>query len=209
MKKDTKKKDEPARSPNPVREEIAASGIDPLEQTTRELLVQIGEDPEREGLIQTPERVARAWRFLTRGYDRDISSIINGAVFEEQVDEMVVVTDIDLFSLCEHHLLPFYGKAHVGYVPNGKVIGLSKIPRLVEAFSRRLQLQERLTQQIASAIDDAIQPKGVAVVTEAKHCCMMMRGVEKVNSNTIASAMLGVFRSDRRTRSEFMDFIPK
>ncbi len=190
-----------------LREEAALSGLDPLEQVTRDLLLQIGENPDREGLRRTPLRFARAWRFLTRGYDQDIVEIINNAVFEEDADEMVVVTDIDFFSLCEHHMLPFFGKAHVGYVPAGKVIGLSKIPRLVEVFSRRLQLQERMTQQIAGAIEDAIHPQGVAVVTEASHLCMMMRGVQKVNSNTITSAMRGVFRKNRATRAEFMDFI--
>lgn len=196
-----------ATSIKPLREEIATSGIDPIELVTKELLKHIGEDPEREGLLRTPKRVARAWRYLTCGYDQDIDSIINNAIFEEKCDEMVVVTNIDFFSLCEHHLLPFFGKAHVGYVPNGKVIGLSKLPRLVEVFSRRLQLQERLTQDIAQAIQNAIDPQGVAVVTEAEHLCMMMRGVEKVNSNTVASSMLGCFRTDRATRMEFMEFI--
>lgn len=191
--------------PNPNT--LSISPGDPIESIMQELLCEIGEDPDREGLVKTPARVARAWRFLTRGYNQDIQSAINEAIFEEDVDEMVVVREIDFFSICEHHLLPFYGKAHVGYIPNGKVIGLSKMPRLVEIFSRRLQLQERLTQQIARAIDEAIQPQGVAVVTEACHLCMMMRGVEKVNSTTVASAMLGAFRNDRRTRSEFMDLI--
>jgi GTP cyclohydrolase IA len=180
---------------------------DSMEAIITDLLTEIGEDPSREGLIKTPERVSRAWRFLTRGYSQDIKDVLNDAVFEEDVDEMVVVRDIDFFSLCEHHLLPFYGRAHVGYIPNGKVVGLSKMPRLVEVFSRRLQLQERMTLQIARSIEETIQPKGVAVVTEAYHMCMMMRGVEKVNTTTVASAMLGRFRSDRRTRSEFMNLI--
>lgn len=190
-----------------VREKAASSGIDPIQAIARDLLIHIGEDPSREGLVKTPERVARAWRFLTRGYDQDIQRIINNAIFEESCDEMVVVTNIDFFSLCEHHMLPFYGKAHVGYIPQGRVIGLSKIPRLVEVFSRRLQLQERMTQQIAQVIEEAIHPMGVAVVTEAQHFCMMMRGVEKVNSNTVASAMRGVYRKNRGAREEFMEFI--
>ncbi len=199
----------PNSSPSKLREEMAVSSSDALEKITRDMLQAIGEDPDREGLVRTPKRVARAMRFLTRGYDQDIDAIINQAIFEEDLDEMVVVTDIDFFSLCEHHMLPFFGKAHVGYIPNGKVIGLSKMPRLVEVFSRRLQLQERLTQQIALAIEDAIQPQGVAVVTEARHMCMMMRGVEKTNTNTITSAMRGVFRTDRLSRNEFMEFIHK
>jgi len=199
----------PMQEPAKIREKLAASNADPLEGLIRELLYNIGEDAEREGLASTPRRVARAWRFLTRGYDQDVDAIVNQAIFEEEIDEMVVVADIDFFSLCEHHLLPFFGKAHVGYIPNGKVLGLSKMPRLVEVFSRRLQLQERLTQQIAQAIEDAIRPQGVAVVTEARHMCMMMRGVEKTSSITVASSMRGIFRSDRRTRDEFMDFIHK
>jgi GTP cyclohydrolase I len=196
-------------SPTLLREQTAIAPTDPMENLTRELLRCIGEDPDREGLIRTPARVARAMRFLTRGYDQDIKAIINNAIFEEDIDEMVVVTDIDFFSMCEHHMLPFFGKAHVGYIPNGKVIGLSKMPRLVEVFSRRLQLQERLTNQIALAIEEAIQPQGVAVVTEARHMCMMMRGVEKTNTNTITSSMRGVFRTDRLSRNEFMEFIHK
>ncbi len=187
--------------------DLIKPSADPIEDLTRGLLREVGEDPDREGLIRTPKRVARAWRFLTRGYDQDIKAIINQAIFEEEIDEMVVVNDIDFFSLCEHHLLPFHGKAHAAYIPNGKVIGLSKIPRLVEVFSRRLQLQERLTQQIADAIEEAIQPRGVAVVTEAVHMCMMMRGVEKTNTSTITSAMRGAFKEDPRTRTEFMEFI--
>ena len=190
-----------------MRNEDASLGVDPIQKITRELLVNIGEDPDREGLTKTPERVARAMRFLTHGYDQDIKGIINNAVFEEECDEMVVVANIDFFSLCEHHMLPFYGKAHVGYIPKGKVIGLSKMPRLVEVFSRRLQLQERMTQQIAQVIEDAINPLGVAVVTEAQHLCMMMRGIEKVNSTTVTSSMRGAFRKNRGTREEFMQFI--
>jgi len=194
-----------ALSPQPLL--ASADGAESLEELTRKILERIGEDPDREGLLKTPERVARAWKFLTHGYHLDIESVINKAIFEEEVDEMVVVTDIDFFSLCEHHLLPFYGKAHIGYIPKGKVLGLSKMPRLVEVFSRRLQLQERMTQQIADAIEKAIQPAGVAVVTEAEHMCMMMRGVEKTNSKTVASAMRGLFRTNRLTRAEFMSFI--
>lgn len=190
-----------------VTPEAADSKAEQLESLTRELLSTLGEDPDREGLLKTPHRVARSWEFLTAGYQMDLQTVINEAVFEETVDEMVVVTDIDFYSLCEHHLLPFFGKIHVGYVPNGKVIGLSKLPRIVEVFARRLQLQERLNEQIAKAIEEAIEPRGVAVVSEAEHLCMIMRGVQKVNSKTVASAMRGVFRSDKRTRSEFMDFI--
>ena len=180
---------------------------DPMLPLVRELIIAVGEDPERPGLQLTPKRVAKALRFLTQGYQQNLQEVINGAIFAEEIDEMVVVTDIDFFSLCEHHLLPFFGKAHVGYIPKGKVIGLSKLPRLVEVFSRRLQLQERMTQQIAQAIEEAVQPQCVAVVTEAKHLCMMMRGVMKTNTNTISSAMRGVFSTCTRTREEFMSFI--
>lgn len=180
---------------------------DPIEDLTTDLLIQIQEDPNREGLVKTPGRVARAWRDLTKGYHVTLEDALNDAVFAEEVDEMVAVTNIDFFSLCEHHLLPFFGKVHIGYIPDGKVLGLSKIPRIVEMFSRRLQLQERMNEQIAKAVEEAIQPKGVAVVSEAHHLCMMMRGVEKTTSMTVASAMRGMFRSDRRTRQEFMDFV--
>lgn len=190
----------------PLKEDLTINE-DPIENLTRGLLQELGEEPDREGLVRTPARVARAWRDLTAGYQMDVETVMNQAIFEEDYDEMVVVTNIDFFSLCEHHLLPFFGKAHIGYVPKGKVLGLSKLPRIVEVFSRRLQLQERMTQQIAQAIEEAIQPQGVAVVTEAQHLCMMMRGVEKTNTNTVASSMRGVFRADRKTRLEFMDFI--
>jgi GTP cyclohydrolase I len=180
---------------------------DRLERTFRDLLEQLGEDPEREGLLRTPHRVARAMRFLTNGYGEDIQTVLNGAIFQEKYSEMVVVKDIDFFSMCEHHLLPFYGKAHVAYVPNGKIVGLSKIPRIVEVFSRRLQVQERLTQQIAETLFGALTPDGVGVVIEARHMCMMMRGVEKQNSLATTSAMLGVFREDFRTRQEFLHLI--
>jgi GTP cyclohydrolase I len=162
---------------------------------------------EREGLVRTPERVAKALRFLTSGYEKDVRAILNEALFVEEYDEMVVVKDIDFFSLCEHHLLPFIGKCHVAYMPRHKIVGLSKIPRLVEMFSRRLQVQERLTTQIANALDDALQPRGVAVVMEAVHLCMVMRGVEKQNSKAVTSAMLGAFRDRAETRAEFMELI--
>ena len=179
-----------------------------LQDLIKQLLYLIGENPQRQGLIRTPERVARAWRYLTCGYDTNVSKIVNDAVFyEEQVDEMVAVRDIEFYSLCEHHLLPFFGVAHVAYIPKGKVIGLSKIPRLVNIYARRLQLQERMTMQIAQSLMEVLEPMGVAVVTEAHHLCMMMRGVEKQSSNTISSAMLGVFRSDARTRNEFLQAI--
>jgi len=178
-----------------------------LEKTVKEVLNLIGEDPKREGLLQTPRRVAQAWKFLTSGYEQDVKIVLNSAVFTEKYDEMVIVKDIDFFSMCEHHMLPFYGKAHIAYIPNGKIIGLSKIPRLVEVFSRRLQVQERMTQQIADTIFQTLEPDGVAVVIEARHLCMMMRGVEKQNSVATTSAMLGSFRDDERTRNEFLKLI--
>jgi GTP cyclohydrolase IA len=171
------------------------------------ILGELGEDVEREGLERTPERVAKALRYLTSGYDKDAKEILNGAMFVEDYDEMVIVKDIDFSSLCEHHLLPFLGKCHVAYMPGRKIVGLSKIPRLVEMFSRRLQVQERLTTQIASTINEVLQPRGVAVVMEAVHLCMLMRGVEKQNSKAITSAMLGSFRDRPETRAEFMDLI--
>jgi GTP cyclohydrolase I len=189
----------------PYSKEGAVS--DPALRTIgRDLLVEIGEDPERSGLIRTPHRFAKAMKYLTSGYTMDIERVLNGAVFEEDVDEMVIVKDIDFFSMCEHHLLPFYGKAHIAYIPNGKIVGLSKIPRIVEVFARRLQVQERMTREIADTLMENLNPLGVAVVTEARHMCMMMRGVEKQNSVTTASAMLGAFK-DTRTRSEFMTLI--
>jgi GTP cyclohydrolase IA len=171
------------------------------------ILGELGEDVEREGLERTPERVAKALRYLTSGYDKDAKEVLNGAMFVEDYDEMVIVKDIDFSSLCEHHLLPFIGKCHVAYMPGRKIVGLSKIPRLVEMFSRRLQVQERLTTQIASTINEVLQPRGVAVVMEAVHLCMLMRGVEKQNSKAITSAMLGSFRDRPETRAEFMDLI--
>ena len=178
-----------------------------VQDLIRQLLVTVGEDPERDGLKRTPERVDRSFEFLTRGYRTSVGDILNEAVFEEECDEMVVVKDIELYSMCEHHLLPFVGKAHVAYVPDGRIVGLSKIPRIVEMFSRRLQVQERLTMQVANALSEAIRPKGVGVVIEAAHLCMMMRGVEKQNSKAVTSCMLGRFRSDQRTRAEFLNFI--
>lgn len=172
-----------------------------------DLLVEIGEDPKREGLINTPKRVAESYEFLTRGYKQDIDKVLNGAIFTEKYDEMVLVKNIDFYSLCEHHMLPFYGKVHVAYIPNGKIVGLSKIPRIVEVFSRRLQVQERMTQQIADTIKQYLQPIGVAVVSEAFHMCMMMRGVEKQNSSATSSAMHGVFKDDAKTRVEFLNLI--
>jgi len=172
-----------------------------------ELLLRLGEDPSRDGLQRTPERVERSLRFLTRGYQQDPQAILNSALFEVPYDEMVIVKDIEMFSMCEHHMLPFFGKVHVAYVPNGRVIGLSKIPRLVDCFARRLQVQERLTTQIAEAIQSAIQPWGVGVVIEARHLCMMMRGVEKQHSAAVTSHMLGGFRKQQKTRDEFLTLI--
>jgi GTP cyclohydrolase I len=178
-----------------------------LARLVRDLLKEIGEDPAREGLERTPERVARALHDLTAGYRQDVEDVLNGALFTEEYDEMVVVKDIDFYSLCEHHLLPFFGKCHVAYMPSRKIVGLSKMPRLVEMFSRRLQVQERLTTQIAHTINDVLQPRGVAVVMEALHMCMLMRGVEKQNSKAVTSAMLGAFRDNAGTRAEFMELI--
>jgi len=178
-----------------------------IEALIHQLLIEIGEDPDREGLVRTPHRVSRAWEFLAKGYTQNLDEIINNAIFNESYDEIVTVKDIDFFSLCEHHLLPFFGKAHVGYIPAGKVIGLSKIPRIVEMFGRRLQLQERMTKQIADTIVDVLHPAGVAVVLEGQHMCMQMRGVQKKNSHATTSYMTGVFREDSRTRKEFMDII--
>jgi len=179
----------------------------PFRELIRGLLVQLGEDPDREGLRQTPRRVEQALRYLTEGYHQDLDKLLNGALYSVCYDEMVIVKDIEVFSLCEHHLLPFFGKAHIAYVPNKKVIGLSKIPRLVDVFARRLQIQERLTSQIAQAIEQKIQPQGVGVVIEARHLCMMMRGVEKQHSRAVTSAMLGVFRDSQQTRDEFLSLI--
>jgi GTP cyclohydrolase I len=172
----------------------------------REILSRFGEDPGRDGLLATPGRVEKSMAFLTKGYGEDPATILRGALFDEDYDEMVIVKDIEIFSLCEHHMLPFFGKVHVAYIPKGKVIGLSKIPRLVEVFARRLQIQERLTRQIADAIHDAIEPQGVGVVVEARHLCMMMRGIEKQHSSTVTSAMVGCFRQ-KETRLEFLSLV--
>ncbi len=187
-----------------VRVMPSKDGASPIADHMREVLAQLGEDPSREGLLQTPERADKALRFLTSGYSMNLDQIVNGALFTHECDEMVVVKDIEFFSLCEHHLLPFYGKIHVAYLPKKKVIGLSKIPRIVDMFARRLQLQERLTQQVAEAVQQVLDPRGVGVVCEARHFCMMMRGVEKQHSGTVTSAMLGGFRSRKATRDEFL-----
>jgi GTP cyclohydrolase I len=173
----------------------------------RELLRRMGEDPDRDGLLRTPERMEKSTAFLTRGYTMNITQVLHEALFDVDYDEMVIVKDIEFFSQCEHHLLPFFGKAHIAYVPNGKVIGLSKIPRLVDVFARRLQVQERLTRQVSEAIQEAINPQGVAVILEAQHLCMMMRGVEKQHSSTVTSSMLGVFREQVQTRNEFLSLV--
>ena len=178
-----------------------------IKELIKTLLFELGENSNREGLLKTPERVSKAWKYLVRGYDQDLSSVINNAIFNEEYDEMVTVNDIDFFSSCEHHLLPFFGKAHVAYIPNGKIIGLSKIPRIVDMFGRRLQVQERMTHQIAEAINQALSPKGVAVVIEGTHMCMQMRGVQKQNSFTTTSSMIGQFRKDSKTRDEFLKLI--
>jgi len=177
------------------------------EELVREMIIRLGEDPDREGLSHTPARVEKAMQFLVKGYKDDPEALLRGALYTVSYDEMVIVKDVEMFSLCEHHLLPFFGKVHVAYIPNGKVIGLSKIPRLIDAFSRRLQIQERLTTQIAEAIQNAIEPQGVGVVIEARHLCMMMRGVEKQHSSAVTSSMLGSFRSEEETRTEFLSLI--
>ena len=197
-----------------MREEMQMQGLlEPqsvaeasLQDVIREMLVRLGEDPERDGLRQTPERMERSMQYLTKGYQEDPEETLLGAMFDVAYDEMVIVKDIEMFSLCEHHLLPFFGKVHVAYIPSGKVIGLSKVPRLVDVFARRLQVQERLTTEIAEAIESAIKPHGVGVVVEARHLCMMMRGVEKQHSATVTSSMLGAFRN-KETRDEFLRLI--
>ena len=192
---------------SPKSQEGARPIAPPIAPLIQELLIRLGEDPARDGLARTPERVDKALKFLTSGYRADISKILNGALYEVKYDEMVVVKDIEFFSLCEHHMLPFYGKMHVAYLPQNKVIGLSKIPRLVDMFARRLQIQERLTQQVAQTIQEVIQPLGVGVICEAKHFCMMMRGVEKQHSGAMTSAMLGAFRDRKDTRDEFLSLV--
>jgi GTP cyclohydrolase IA len=191
---------------DPTKELITLTGAS-FEDIVQEMLIRLGEDPNREGLQQTPQRVHKSLEFLTRGYDEDPETLLKGALFSEPYDEMVIVKDVEMFSLCEHHMLPFFGKVHVAYIPNGKVIGLSKVPRLVELFSRRLQIQERLTTQIAETIQKVIEPQGVGVVIEARHLCMMMRGVEKQHSATVTSSMLGSFRTEKETRDEFLSLI--
>ncbi len=180
-----------------------------VEALIRELLVELGENPDREGLLKTPQRVARAWEFLTSGYRTDAEELVNGAIFTQNADNMVIVRDIEVYSMCEHHMLPFYGRCHVGYIPQGKVFGLSKIARMVDMFARRLQIQERLTEEIAHAVMDGIHAEGVGVVIEARHLCMMMRGVEKQNSMMTTSAVLGSFHNDAATRAEFLALIDR
>jgi GTP cyclohydrolase I len=184
-----------------------AAQLEGMERSFRDLLEAVGEDPERQGLVRTPGRAARAFDFITQGYRQDLDEIVNAAVFDSDASEIILVKDIELYSLCEHHLLPFIGRAHVAYIPNGKVIGLSKMARIVDVFARRLQIQENLTTQIADALMKCLQPNGVAVVIEAKHLCMMMRGVEKQNSIMKTSCLLGVFKEDARTRSEFLSLL--
>ena len=178
-----------------------------IESLTKSLLKELGEDPKREGLIKTPLRVAKAWEYLSQGYNQNVEKLINNAIFSENYDQMVVVKDVEFYSMCEHHLLPFFGHAHIAYIPNGKIIGLSKIPRLVDMFARRLQVQERMTQEIANSLNDALNPSGVAIIIEAQHMCMQMRGVEKKKSYMSTSSMVGIFRSDNKTRKEFLDLI--
>jgi GTP cyclohydrolase IA len=199
--------DEPAPlRPQPMLPRGDAA-IDPVAPLIESLIRELGEDPGREGLLDTPARVARSMRHLLSGYDSNLAEVINGAVFAESYEEMVLVRDIEVYSLCEHHLLPFFGKAHVAYLPRGRIVGLSKIPRIVEMFARRLQVQERLTTQVAQALDEALDPYGVAVVIEASHLCMMMRGVEKQNSRAVTSALTGAFQNDPKCRGEFLDLL--
>ena len=178
-----------------------------LEENTRNLLGLLGEDPSREGLINTPKRVAKAWEFLTKGYNEDLDKLINNAIFEGESKDMVIVKNIEFYSLCEHHMIPFYGKAHIGYIPDGKIIGLSKLARITDLFSQRLQVQERLTNQIAQCLQEVLKPRGVAVVLEGKHFCMLSRGVQKQNSIATSSSMLGIFREKESTRNEFLKLI--
>ena len=180
---------------------------DNVKELTKKLLIEIGEDPDRDGLLNTPLRVAKSWNFLSKGYSQDINEIINNAIFEEEYDQMVVVKDIEFYSMCEHHLLPFFGVAHIAYIPNGKIIGLSKIPRILDMFARRLQVQERMTQEVAGMLQSKLNPRGVAVIIEAQHMCMQMRGVEKKKSYMSTSSMLGIFREDNKTRKEFLDIV--
>ena len=181
--------------------------LEKLKLSVKDILVEIGEDPQREGLLSTPKRVAKAYEFLTSGYKKNIDEVLNNAIFHEKYDEMVLVKNIDFYSLCEHHMLPFYGKIHVAYIPDGKIVGLSKIPRIVEVFARRLQVQERLTYDIATTIEKYLTPQGVGVVAEGFHMCMMMRGVQKQNSTAVTSTMLGCFQDDPKSRLEFLNLI--
>ncbi|MAV93388.1 MAG: GTP cyclohydrolase I FolE [Candidatus Marinimicrobia bacterium] len=181
--------------------------MDNIEKITKELLIELGQDPSREGLIKTPHRVSKSWRFLTAGYNQTIDQVVNDAIFSVENQDMIIVKDINYYSLCEHHLLPFMGKVHVGYIPNGKVLGLSKIPRIIDIYARRLQLQEQLTHQIALGITDFLNPKGVGVVIEGEHMCMRMRGVQKQNASMQTSSMTGVFRKEKKTREEFLNLI--
>lgn len=181
--------------------------IERVQGYVEHILTEIGENHEREGLLKTPKRVAKAYEYLTSGYSKDINKVLNGAIFNEEYDEMVLVRNIDFYSMCEHHMLPFFGKVHIAYIPDGKIVGLSKLPRIVEVFARRLQVQERMTKEIADTINTYLKPKGVAVVSEAYHMCMMMRGVEKQNSSTTSSTMHGVFKNDPKTRVEFLSLI--
>jgi GTP cyclohydrolase IA len=200
---------QPIRVSKPIRRAVEADeglGGFTTQEMYREILSRLGEDPARDGLVATPSRVEKSMSFLTKGYNEDPMRILRGALFDVEYDEMVIVKDIEMFSLCEHHMLPFFGKVHVAYIPKGKVIGLSKIPRLVEVFARRLLVQERLTRQIADSIQEAIDPQGVGVVIEARHLCMMMRGIEKQNSSTVTSAMVGCFRQ-KETRTEFLTLV--
>ena len=195
------------RIEKPDLQQTSQQQMERMTDAVRTLLEGVGEDPEREGLLKTPQRVAKAMQFLTSGYNQSLEDIVNGAIFDEGHDEMVLVRDINLFSLCEHHMLPFMGKAHVAYIPNQKVVGLSKLARIVEMYSRRLQVQERLTRQVAEAVQTILEPKGVAVVIEATHMCMVMRGVQKPGSWTVTSAMVGVFEQEQKTREEFFNLI--
>jgi len=181
--------------------------MDNIEKITKELLIELGEDPSREGLIKTPHRVSKSWKFLTGGYNQTIDQVVNDAIFSVDNQDMIIVKDINYYSLCEHHLLPFMGKVHVGYIPNGKVLGLSKIPRIIDIYARRLQLQEQLTHQIAQGITEFLNPKGVGVVIEGEHMCMRMRGVQKQNASMQTSSMTGIFRKEKKTREEFLNLI--
>lgn len=193
-----------SRRTNSKNKPTPQSGPDSIAPHVRRLLLALGEDPDRQGLQKTPERVERAYRFFTSGYGKSVGDAVGSGIFEQETDEMVIVKDIELYSLCEHHLVPFFGKAHVAYLPDQKILGLSKVARIVDLFARRLQVQERLTTQIARAVEEALEPRGVGVVIEAAHLCMMMRGVEKQNSVTVTSCMLGRFRTDEKTRAEFL-----